>query len=508
MLSDEYQRAKQIEMQRIQREKEIIQKEAEKSGIKVQLQVSPLKEKLDLTNKRERDEYIRQTKLEADLLIHKQKKAKFAEDLEGRLGSLEEDANETGNQKREKLNGKELKSEISGEEKDPEEEEERLELLKKKQEIEAQLKKLREQEEKLEMSVGMRSSGKLDYSNMDLSHVSDENFDFDREIARSNLKKNGKATQADGNKTKPADNQAIDDKQKLKEQNPKKVDDKAQDQIGPLTAQVEFSDIQADTTKPGDKPSKPQLTPTTHNTTGSNTENKDKPGAKAAEISPEPPKSKFKDATTTMDDKDVATKKKEPEKVEAKPVIAKKDDKPAENKNIKKDDDDIFADAFKSKDGKDSKKADKKDDPFDFFAEDDKSKKTGTDKKSVDAPKKPEVKAVDNKKPAGSKKDDPFDFFDDDQTSKKTPAQPGKTDPSKPVQVNKAEPGKNPQAKPNDATKNKDDDIDFDELLKDSKPVKPAPAETNKPTVQPVANKPKIVDNKANISKEPEDDFN
>lgn len=200
-MADQYHVAKMRELERIHREKEEVKKEAEKSGIHVKFQaVSPDKEKLNLANKKEKDDYVKQTKAEADHLIDKQKAAKFKEDADKKNSSPDHTESD---KKLPQSKKNDFKSDLSEAESNLTGGKDKQELIKKKKEIESQLKTLKEQEERLELSMGLRSSRKLDYSNMDLSHISDENFDFDREMARAQLKKNGKGAESQTTITKP-----------------------------------------------------------------------------------------------------------------------------------------------------------------------------------------------------------------------------------------------------------------------------------------------------------------
>ena len=239
LLTEEYQKAKQVELQRIQREKELIQKEAERNGIQVKIAASsPEKEKLNLLNKKEKEEYVKQTKHQADLLVEKKQRDQFEEDLQKKNGSLDQNKSNSNAPSVKKTEFKSDLSDIESNLGDSRAAKDKEDLIKKKKDIEAKLKTLREQEDKLEMSMGLRSSRKLDYSNLDLSHVSDENFDFDREMARATVKKNDKHTDSGAALTKVTEKEDPSGKEKQRDQSSMKTDEQPATQKEPTTAQV------------------------------------------------------------------------------------------------------------------------------------------------------------------------------------------------------------------------------------------------------------------------------
>ena len=139
----------------------------------------------------EKKAFVKKTKDTSDRLLELQnKQMKFKEDLQNSKVSSKQDINsdtDKGSLPRTKKHDSQI--DLSGVDSSNAEMRSvsmKTDLRKRKADIEHQLHTIREQEEKLQQSLGVRSSRKLDYSNMDISHASDEGFDFDRELARAN----------------------------------------------------------------------------------------------------------------------------------------------------------------------------------------------------------------------------------------------------------------------------------------------------------------------------------
>lgn len=365
-------------------------------------------------------------------------------------------------------------------------------LKKKKAEIETKLKTIKEQEEKLQQSLGVRSSRKLDYSNMDISNASEEGFDFDRELARANRGKAG----IDSEKQSRAQREGLKDQDRLY-QSDKESSQFKESKTSKFNPNQTVIDKSIDTRTDNIKHDKQD-----------------------------------EDASRKSNKKDASTGPKDDRKddtiniIESKPSVnddidnrhvSAIDDKGKTVKEVTKDlpkkaadkdalDIDFFADDDAKKEGnKDDKKqeakkdAEKKADPskgkeMGPVVEEKDKKKDGKGKDNGGEsgfwddgkPKekeKPIAKTVGESEPKKvDKKDDPFDFGDDEKGKKKDDSFDFLNDKS-------SKPKVNTNTKPVISEKPKNDkpndDINFDELLGDA--VKP-------PAKKPEEKKP-VVDN-------------